>query len=533
MVTNKIEIDTTHDESKFRTLLESYDIRSAYSDNRSNNAFALYQFYYSRYIAGKLPIGVKISDNEKENIDSIEIFFEKIISILNYELFRKCKDTYEMYRIEHVFMDKYLIPTLNSLYNKIKNYKIDFYDENPFKDAFDIAFISFYNNELGVMKTLIKKNRKRLSRFEKRINVKATFVNSTDNPKPYNINYTLSDLDMWNKLDGIDSKELFSICVLNTVYNILSARYLKYIKDGEDEIFNKISVEINNFHIGNSLTLTDYSSLITNKIMKILSKYNFNMHYEFFDDDIILGDKLDICNPDFIREKCSEFGVQFDSLLNIINGISHPSKHDSLDTFIPEEELTPYINDVYNVYKKILENVSKFKSEFVKEGYRDIKLNAIVGSIMHDLCKNRFTKIEIKHTPPELVVETKASTEITFSVEKVTGILDNYFRNKSDIYSTYGEDYEVMLSKVSNYVTETANLINKEFNNSFLHCLGRILGYNSEKLYDNSMKEMAYDIADDIRIYLYDNTCNMLYRLLGNNNLYNFFNQDNSLIKAR
>ena len=34
--------------------------------------------------------------------------------------------------------------------------------------------------------------------------------------------------------------------MLNTVYNILSTRYLKYIKDGDDEIFNKISVEINN-----------------------------------------------------------------------------------------------------------------------------------------------------------------------------------------------------------------------------------------------------------------------------------------------
>lgn len=432
-------------------------------------------------------------------------------SFIDYKFERMCIIT----DMDSKFYEHYLLPTLTNLYNKIVNYKINFYDEDPFKDGFDISFISYYKDEICTINNIIDKLYIKCLKFYKNMEFEIKY-SDCDNSTIIKFN----DISNFSK---DYSKILFNLIVVELLVKTFAKNYVHRIKYSDtNTILHKLLIDINTFHIGNYISLTSFSKQIIDKLESII-KFNicvFDFNFLFEDKEIFFENDTKICNKDYIVTKEIEFISPISSLINQIGAISHPSKHKSLDTFIPDEELKTYEDDIKSEYATILYKISDFKSKYLLDGYKDIELFQILSKFISE--KTRYVYINprtryvyinprIEDIPGRFYISINNSDNNDVHGRLTKKEIDNnafsFKENLSQLFEEngmkekYGDNYNMMLDDSVDFVNFVIEHILVNFVEKFNKFVNYVLCYNEHKLFYNANTEMSYDEVYELKRY--------------------------------
>ena len=417
-----------------------------------------------------------IRDKNRINILIGETTYIDLISVYQYYMFNYIKKTKNRLfkKLTNVFAKKYLYPALINTWNKIKNIKIDYFEEHPLKDCFEIAFLNFMKEYENYSEIFQKKLKHNLYKLEKKIyfDVKNEVLSISE----------IKNYDTENFFDF-----LFSATFISVMKYCLFEYFIDIIKMNNEPIMNKYVSEINGFHISNSIALNKFSTNIMEKIDGL--NITFDSNIKFISNALIFYNQ---CREDIASLDDIDFVMPMTMVNNEIKAIISPSKHDSIDTFIDETILDNYEKSISNEFIQIRNMFDTYASNYLEYGLQDKELleklrnewtsymSEVIDSIIFD--KNDLS-FEIKFSNKELKID-----------DMISNILNDDYKKK------YGDNYPTLL-------TDTTNL----FKAFYMNCIKIYSIYNNymqeilkyvRKLIDNSIIEANYYLIGDLSDYI-------------------------------
>ena len=419
-----------------------------------------------------------IHDKNRINILIGETTYIDLIRVYQYYMFNyitKIKSRL-FDKLTKVFEEKYLYPSLINTWNKIKNIKIDYFEEHPLKDCFEIAFLNFVKEHEDYSKIFQNKLKYNLYKLEKNIYF---VINSGI--------FSVSEVKNYDTENFFDF--LFSATFISVLKYCLFKHFTTIIKINNDPIIHKYVSEINGFHISNSIALNNFSSNIIEKIDELNITFDSNM--KTISNALIFYNQCHV-NKESLDD--IDFVIPITMVNNEIKAIISPSKHDSIDTFIDETILENYEKNISDEFIQIRNMFDTYASNYLEHGLRDKELleklrnewiwnsymSEVIDSIIFD--KNDLD-FEIKFSNKELNID-----------DMISNILNNDYKKK------YGDNYPTLLN-------DTTNL----FRAFYIKCIRIYSIYNDymqeilkyvRKLIDNSIIEANYYLIGDLSDYI-------------------------------
>ena len=377
-------------------------------------------------------------------------------------------------KLANVFEEIYLYPALINTWNKIKNIKIDYFEEHPLKDCFEIAFLNFIKEHETYSEIFQKKLKHNLYKLEKNIY--------------FDINsgvFTVSDVKNYDTENFFDF--LFSASFISVLKYCLFKYFTAIIKVNNISIMNKYVSEINGFHISNSIALNKFSTNIMEKFDEL--NITFDSDMKSISNALIFYNQ---CHVDTESLDDIDFVMPITMLNNEIKAIISPSKHDSIDTFIDERILENYEKSISNEFIQIRNMFDTYAVNYLEHGLQD-------GELLEKL-RNEWTSYMSEVIDSITFDKSDISFEIKFSNKElniddmISNILNNDYKKK------YGDNYTTLL-------TDTTNL----FRTFYMNCIKIYSIYNNymqeilkyvRKLIDNSIIEANYYLIGDLSDYI-------------------------------
>lgn len=439
------------------------------------------EFYISE---AKINYEFYIHNKARCNILLGETTYIDLIRVYQYYMFNYIKKHKSRLfkKLTNIFAKKYLYPTLINAWNKIKNIKIDYFEEHPLKDCFEIAFLNFIKEHENCSEIFQKKLKHNLYKLEKE------FYFDVKNEV-----FSISEIKNYDTENFFDF--LFSATFISVMKYCLFEYFTDIIKMNNEPIMNKYVSEINGFHISNSIALNKFSTNIIEKLNELDITFDSNM--KFISNALIIYNQC-VTNSEKNLDDI-DFVMPITMVNNEIKAIISPSKHDSINTFIDETILDNYEKSISNEFIQIRNMFDTYASNYLEHGLHDKELleklrnewtsymSEVIDSIIFD--KNNLS-FEIKFSNKELKTD-----------DMISNILNDDYKKK------YGDNYPTLLN-------DTTNL----FKAFYMNCIKIYSIYNNymqeilkyvRKLIDNSIIEANYYLIGDLSDYILNDNRNV------------------------
>ena len=408
-----------------------------------------------------------------------------LIKIYQHFIFKELvyRKRYELDRLCNIFQNKYLLPTLDNTWNKIKMFKINYFEEHPLKDCFEIAFLNFIKNSSESLPLLRFIKHKIKSSLEKKIILdisdKKIRVSDIHNEK-------YDTEGFFNYLASIEFISVLRYCLFK--------HFIVEVYLNEESTINKFVSEINGFHISNAIALNKFSSNILERINEL--KYNFDSEMKTLCESLMFHNLKNSNTTD-----ATDFIMPIILTNNEIKSIISPSKHESIDTFIDENILDNYESLISTKYSEIKNMFDVYADKFIINGLQDIELMDKIINIWSEHMKDviEFTDFN----------ESELKFDIKFSDKNLIGkdialetIGSEDFKNK------YKDHYSTLLIDTEN-LFDTFYLKSIEIFTYYKKYVCEVLEYVQSKLIDNSVVESNYNLIEDLKTYILSDNRNV------------------------
>ena len=428
---------------------------------------------YNCYVNCKIPIG--ILPNITRHFSLIRVYqhfiFDDLINKKRKELYNLCEK----------FQNKYLLPVLSNTWNKIKNFKINYFEEHPLKDCFEIAFLNFIKTPLESKYLLDYYKNKIVNTIEKKVIIE---IRDTK--------IKLSEIHN----DQFDKEGFFNYLTSASFISVLKYCLFKHftteIKINEAPIINKFVSEINGFHISNAIALNKFSTNIISRLNDLIHQFDFNM--KNISEALLFHN---IKTPNNIIDT-TDFVMPIIMVNNEIKSIINPSKYESIDTFIDEGILDSYEKLITKKYSETKKMFDDYAEKFIIHGLNDIglidRIVEVWSKYVSDIIENsEYNELDLKF-------------DFKFSDKNLNGkeialetVWNDEYKNK------YGDNYSTLLVDTENlFDVFYVNVI--EIYTYYKKYVCEVLKYIKEKLITNCITESQYDLISDLKEYiLFDN----------------------------